>query len=143
MAVFAAPAAVVPSGVLDEDLSRVFALLKTIREFHRHNFPFLRNRLDFELLLFIGYSQSLGSPMNLTDILSISLSSVSTVVRHLGRLEKLGVVYKRKADDDKRNIHYFLAPAHLDIMRGLTEHLRHSDVDEAMLPQSECAAHRH
>ena len=140
MASFAAPEPAVTGHDRDDGLFRAFSLLKSIRDYHRQRFPFLRNRLDFELLVFIGYRQSLGMPMNLTDILSASLSSVSTVVRHLGRFEKLGVVHKRKADDDKRNVRYYLAPEHLDMMRGLTEHLRHSDAHGAVPRQGECEA---
>jgi DNA-binding MarR family transcriptional regulator len=128
----------------DGDLSRAFSLLKTIRAYQRDHFPFLRNRLDFELLLFIGHGQALGTPMNLTEILTTNLSSVSTMVRHLGRLEKLGVVYKRKTDDDKRNVRYFLAPAHLDMMRGLVDYLRQSEIGAPppVLP-SERETHQH
>ena len=143
MAVFASPEPEDTGDIRNDELFQIFALLKTIRDYHRHSFPFLRNRLDFELLIFIGFRQAQGRPMNLTEILATSLSSVSTVVRHLGRFEKLGVVNKRKGGDDKRNVRYFLADAHLELMRGLTKHLRHSEVSDGLLPQSERAAHQH
>lgn len=107
-----------------DDLDRAFSLMKIIRDYNRSRFPFLRTRLDLDLLLFIGHRQVLGKPMNLTDILTSNLGSVSTVVRHLGRLEKLGVVIKRKAAMDKRNVHYFLADAHIATMRDLIDYLQ-------------------
>lgn len=107
-----------------DGLDRAFRLLKLIRDYNHSRFPFLRTQLDFDLLLFIGHRQTLEKPMNLTDILTSNLGSVSTVVRHLGRLEKLGVVVKRKAATDKRNVHYFLAQNHLTAMRELMEHLQ-------------------
>lgn len=143
MASFASPEPISTGDIQDDELFRIFAHLKTIRDYHRHHFPFLRNRLDFELLIFIGYRQAHGMPMNLTEILATSLSSVSTVVRHLSRFEKLGVVNKRKGASDKRNVRYFLADAHLEMMRGLTEHLRHNEISNGLLPQSERAAHQH
>lgn len=107
-----------------DDLDRAFSLLKIIRDYNHSRFPFLRTQLDLDLLLFIGHRQVLGKPMNLTDILTSNLGSVSTVVRHLGRLEKIEVVIKRKAAADKRNVHYFLADTHLASMRELVEYLQ-------------------
>lgn len=123
-----------------DDLDRAFSLLKIIRDYNHSRFPFLRTRLDFDLLLFIGHRQALGKPMNLTDILTSNLGSVSTVVRHLGRLEKLGVVLKRKAAADKRNVHYFLADAHLEAMRELVEYLQRNGA--GMLAFARDGAHR-
>ena len=133
---------VVSGAIQDDELFQIFALLKTIRDYHRSHFPFLKNRLDFELLIFIGYRQARGAPMNLTEILAISLSSVSTVVRHLGRFERLGVITKRKGAGDKRNVRYFLADAHFEMMRGLTKHLTQSEMPEGLLAQCERAAHQ-
>jgi len=62
--------------------------------------------------------------MNLTEILEANFSSISTVVRHLGRMEKQGVLFKTKAHDDKRNVHYFVDPAYLEKMRGMLRHLQ-------------------
>ena len=123
-----------------DELDRAFSLLKIIRDYNHSRFPFLRTRLDFDLLLFIGHRQALGKPMNLTDILTSNLGSVSTVVRHLGRLEKLGVVLKRKAAADKRNVHYFLADAHLEAMRELVEYLQRNG--GGMLAFARDGAHR-
>ncbi len=61
--------------------------------------------------------------MNLTDILTSNIGTVSTIVRRLGRLEKLGVVRKVKATTDKRNVHYFLADAHLDAVAEFVDYL--------------------
>jgi DNA-binding MarR family transcriptional regulator len=132
------------SNFSEGDLDRAFSLLKIIRDYNRSRFPFLRTRLDFDLLLFIGHCQVLGKPMNLTDILTSNLGSVSTVVRHLGRLEKLNVVIKRKAAADKRNVHYFLADAHLEAMRELIEHLqRNGAAGMLSLPDGEQVLRRH
>ena len=128
------------SDLIGTDLDRAFFLLKVIRDYNHSRFPFLRTRLDLDLLLFIGHRQALGKPMNLTDILTSNLGSVSTVVRHLGRLEKLGVVLKRKAAADKRNVHYFLADAHLEAMRELIEYLQRNGASMLELTRER---HRH
>jgi len=49
---------------------------------------------------------------------------VSTIVRRLGRLEKLGVVHKVKASADKRNVHYFLADVHLEAVADFVLYLQ-------------------
>jgi DNA-binding MarR family transcriptional regulator len=124
-----------------DDLDRAFSLLKIIRDYNHSRFPFLRTRLDLDLLLFIGHRQALGKPMNLTDILTSNLGSVSTVVRHLGRLEKLDVVIKRKAAADKRNVHYFLADAHLESMRELVEYLQRNGGGMLTFPREPASQH--
>lgn len=124
-----------------DDLDRAFSLLKIIRDYNHSRFPFVRTRLDFDLLLFIGHRQVLGRPMNLTDILTSNLGSVSTVVRHLGRLEKLGVVLKRKAAADKRNVHYFLAESHLEAMRELVEYLQRNGANMLSMPREGTPRH--
>lgn len=121
--------------LIDDDLSRAFSLLKIIRDHHRRRFPFLRDRLDYELLLFIGHCQVLGTPMNLTEILTSNFSSVSTVVRHLGRLEKLKVIYKRRAANDKRNVYYFLADEHIETMRELIDYLQRKGASDMAIAQ--------
>jgi DNA-binding MarR family transcriptional regulator len=105
------------------DLDKAFALLKTIRAYKNSRFPFLRTRVDYDLLLYIGHGQVSGKPMNLTDILTSNIGTVSTIVRRLGRLEKLGVVHKLKATTDKRNVHYFLADEHLDAVAEFVDYL--------------------
>jgi DNA-binding MarR family transcriptional regulator len=124
-----------------DDLDRAFSLLKIIRDYNQSRFPFLRTRLDLDLLLFIGHRQVLGKPMNLTDILTSNLGSVSTVVRHLGRLEKLDVVIKRKAAADKRNVHYFLADRHLESMRELIEYLQRNGGGMLAFPRQPAISH--
>lgn len=105
------------------DLDRAFALLKTIRAYKNNRFPFLRTRVDYDLLLHIGHGQVSGKPMNLTDILTSNIGTVSTIVRRLGRLEKLNVVRKVKATTDKRNVHYFLADEHLEAVAEFVDYL--------------------
>jgi len=105
------------------DLDKAFALLKTIRAYKNSRFPFLRTRVDYDLLLYIGHGQVSGKPMNLTDILTSNIGTVSTIVRRLGRLEKLGVVRKIKATTDKRNVHYFLADEYLDAVAEFVDYL--------------------
>jgi hypothetical protein len=105
------------------DLDKAFALLKTIRAYKNSRFPFLRTRVDYDLLLYIGHGQVSGKPMNLTDILTSNIGTVSTIVRRLGRLEKLGVVHKIKATADKRNVHYFLAEERLDAVAEFVVYL--------------------
>lgn len=106
------------------DLDKAFALLKTVRGYKQSHFPFLRTRVDSDLLLYIGHGQVMGKPMNLTDILTSNIGTVSTIVRRLGRLEKLGVVHKLKASADKRNVHYFLADAHLEAVAEFVAYLQ-------------------
>ena len=105
--------------VVDDDLSQAVSLFDQIHDYQRHHFPFLDDRLGFDLMLKIGHRQVTGMPMNLTEILDANLSSISTVVRHLAKLEKLGVLFKRKAAYDKRVVHYYLAASHLEKMREL------------------------
>jgi hypothetical protein len=118
-----------PAGEQDKsggDLDKAFALLKTIRAYKNSRFPFLRTRVDYDLLLYIGHGQVSGKPMNLTDILTSNIGTVSTIVRRLGRLEKLGVVRKVKATTDKRNVHYFLADEYLEAVAEFVEYLAHA-----------------
>lgn len=118
-----------PAGAQDKssgDLDKAFALLKTIRAYKNSRFPFLRTRVDYDLLLYIGHGQVSGKPMNLTDILTSNIGTVSTIVRRLGRLEKLGVVRKVKATTDKRNVHYFLADEYLEAVAEFVEYLAHA-----------------
>jgi DNA-binding MarR family transcriptional regulator len=57
---------------------------------------------------------------------------VSTIVRRLGRLEKLGVVRKVKATADKRNVHYFLADEYLEAVAEFVEYLARAGSPEGM-----------
>ncbi|HEY4136725.1 MAG TPA: hypothetical protein VGO34_16090 [Alphaproteobacteria bacterium] len=86
--------------------------------------------MDYDLLLYIGHGQVSAKPMNLTDILTSNIGTVSTIVRRLGRLEKLGVVHKVKATTDKRNVHYFLADEHLDAVAEFVTYLHRAGRDE-------------
>lgn len=111
----------------DQEIHRLVALFQRIDDYQRRHFPFLRGGVGFNLLLAIGDRQVRGVPMNLTEILNAKFSSISTVVRHLGRMEKQGVLFKTKAHDDKRNVHYFVDPAYLEKLRGMMETLPMAD----------------
>jgi len=126
---FRPPAAA--QGKSDDDLDKAFALLKTIRTYKNSRFPFLRTRVDYDLLLYIGHGQVNGRPMNLTDILMSNIGTVSTIVRRLGRLEKIGVVRKVKATTDKRNVYYFLADEHLEAVAAFVNYLTRAGSLEA------------
>ena len=108
----------------DEEILRLVSLFQRIDDYQRRHFPFLRGGVGFNLLLAIGDRQVRGVPMNLTEILNAKFSSISTVVRHLGRMEKQGVLFKTKAHDDKRNVHYFVDPAYLEKLRGMINALQ-------------------
>lgn len=115
-------------------LDKAFVLLKAVRAYKLERFPFLRTQVDMDLVLFIGHGQTAGQPMNLTDILTSNIGTVSTIVRRLGRLEKLGVVRKRKASADKRNVHYFLAEPYLEALADFAAFLRHAGETGASRP---------
>ena len=124
-----------PAGAQDMsggDLDRAFALLKTIRAYKNSRFPFLRTRVDYDLLLHIGHGQVSGKPMSLTDILTSNIGTVSTIVRRLGCLEKIGVVRKAKATTDKRNVHYFLADEHLEAVAEFVDYLARTGSPEGL-----------
>lgn len=108
----------------DEEIHRLVSLFQRIDDYQHRHFPFLRGGVGFNLLLAIGDRQIRGVPMNLTEILNAKFSSISTVVRHLGRMEKQGVLFKTKAHDDKRNVHYFVDSAYLEKLREMMKTLQ-------------------
>lgn len=110
----------------DDDLSRTIYLLNQLDDFQRQRFPFLRGRVGLNILLAIGHRQACGMPMTLTEILDADLTSISTVVRNLRQMEKHGVLIKRKASNDKRNVLYLVTPENLSKLRELFAHLADS-----------------
>ena len=120
------------SGTRDDDLSRTLYLLNQLDDFQQQHFPFMRGLLGLNILFIIGHRQACGIPMNLTEILDTHLTSISTAVRHLRQMEKFGVLFKRKARGDKRNVLYFVAPEHLTKLRALFSQLADSQALQLM-----------
>lgn len=127
-----APSLTESSNTRDDDLSRAIYLLSQLDEFQWQNFPFLRGRIGLNILLVIGHRQACGMPMNLTEILDTNMTSISTVVRYLRQMEKHGVLFKRKASDDKRNVLYLVASEHLTKLRMLFPYLADSQALQHM-----------
>ncbi|MGE0650568.1 MAG: hypothetical protein AB7P12_02290 [Alphaproteobacteria bacterium] len=109
----------------DGELARIFSTLDQILAFKRSRFPFMKDKLDHDLCLLIGKAEIESRCANLTYITTAELGTFSTVMRHLRRLEGLGVLCKERLPDDRRNVRYRLAPhvlqkyrEYLDIWQG-------------------------
>ena len=123
MGIFAATSYAESNSTRDDDLSLTIGLLSQLEDFQRHHYPFLRGHVGLSILLTIGHRQSRGLPMTLSEILEANFTSISTVVRYLRQMEKHGVLFKRKASDDKRNVLYLVSSEHLTKLRGLFSYL--------------------
>lgn len=96
------------------DLIIAFDRMRRIRDAKRSVLPFVKQRLDYDLLIFVGEQQLLDAPPNMNSILSRGFGSPSTVIRRITSLEQAGILEKHRSSADRRNVLYKLqeAPLH-------------------------------
>ena len=92
---------------------KLFAALKQIRDFQRGQLPFLRNLIDFDIIIEIGHAEENGKPLTQKQVLLLNLSSRTTVRRRLARLIDEGVVRRRKNAKDQRSSHLTISSSSL------------------------------
>lgn len=97
-----------PNIVDRTSLADAFKTLLRIREEKRTAFPFLKQSVDYALVLYIGNEQSQGRPPNMNNILTSGLGTPSTLIRRISELEELGIIKKTRGATDKRNTYYDL-----------------------------------
>lgn len=85
-----------------------FKTLMRMREEKRSAFPFLRQSVDYALVLYIGHEQSHGRPPNMNNILTSGLGTASTLIRRISELEEREIIRKSRGATDKRNTYYDL-----------------------------------
>lgn len=89
---------------------RIFAALRALRAFEKRELAALPTALDRDLACQIGYSQSLGQPLGVKQILLLDIGSVASVQRRLRRLRDLGLVRFERSARDRRAIEVTLDP---------------------------------
>ena len=82
---------------------KLFASLRTMREFERGQLPFIASLLDFDLIIEIGYAQEEDKPLTPKQLFLLEIGSVTTVRRRLARLTEQGVVRRRINPADRRS----------------------------------------
>src|SRR5687768_10673838 len=82
---------------------KLFAALRKIREFERHQLPFLKSIIDFDIIIEIGYAEEQGQPLTLKQLFLMNISSRTSVRRRLARLIEQGIVTRRKHAKDQRS----------------------------------------
>jgi DNA-binding MarR family transcriptional regulator len=95
---------------------KLFAALRTIREFERRQLPVLKSIVDFDIIIEIGYAEEQQQPLTLKQIFLLNLSSRTTVRRRLARLIEEGVVRRRRNAKDQRSSLLTISSAHLKMM---------------------------
>ena len=96
-----------------QQIMKLFASLKKIREYERGQLPFLKSIIDYDIVIEVGYAEELGNPLTLKQLLLLKLSSRTTVRRKLSRLIREGVIKTRKNARDGRSSHLLIAPTSL------------------------------
>lgn len=92
---------------------KLFEGLRKIRDFERGQLAFLKNMVDFDLIIEIGYAEELGQPLTLKQLLLLNISSRSTIRRNLTRLIDGGIVIRRKSSSDQRANELTISPSSL------------------------------
>ena len=103
---------------------KIFEKLRKLRNFQKHFLPQLNSLADFDIVRGIGYYQHRGTPLNMKALLREVMGADATVQRRLRRLTRLGVVLKRRARRDRRNLELYVSPRILKIYRRKAQLLR-------------------
>ena len=92
---------------------KLFAALRTIRDFERSQLPILKSIVDFDIIIEIGYAEEQQQPLTLKQIFLLNLSSRTTVRRRLARLIDEGAVKRSKNAKDQRSSLLTISSSHL------------------------------
>ncbi len=95
---------------------KLFAALRTIREFEKRQLPFLKSIVDFDLIIEIGYAEEQQQPLTPKQIVLLNICSRTTVRRRLERLIEQGIVRRRKNANDQRSVLLTISSAHLKML---------------------------
>lgn len=80
----------------------MFDRFRRLKVFERQHLAFRQPPLDCMVLIEIGYYQEQGSPLTVKRLLLLKLGAPATVLRHLQRLVRQGLVHKFQARHDGR-----------------------------------------
>jgi hypothetical protein len=84
------------------DMRAAFEAIRKRRAFHRRHFQFLKTVVDFDITCEIGYSQLMGRPLCVKQLLLLNLAPAVSVVRHLDKLCRANVVTRTPSRNDRR-----------------------------------------
>ena len=73
-------------------------------------------RVDFDIVIEIGYAEEEGQPLTLKQLLLLNLCSRTTVRRKLARLVEQGVIVRRKHANDQRANLLIISPASIKLL---------------------------
>lgn len=107
------------------DLAFAFRTLKRMREEKQNAFPFLKQGIDYALLLYIGDEQVRGRRTNMNHILTSGIGTPSTLIRRISELEESAVVRKFRSGEDKRNTYYELTEMPLNRVQVFLSSVAH------------------
>jgi len=82
---------------------KIFSDLRDIIRLERHHLPFIDTLEDRNIATHIGYHDTLSEdPLTLKLLYLLGIGSIATVQRRLARLVNMGVVVKRRHNEDRR-----------------------------------------
>ena len=82
---------------------KLFAALKSVRDFERSQLTFIRYLVDIDIVIEIGYAQEQQKPLTPKPLFLLKLGPVSTVRRRLAKLTEQGIVIRRANPNDLRS----------------------------------------
>ena len=94
---------------------KLFAALRTVREFERQQLPFLKC-IDLDILIEIGYAEEQKQPLTLKQLFLLNLGSLATIRRKLRKLEEQGMATRRANADDRRSAILVLTSTSLKVL---------------------------
>lgn len=92
---------------------KLFAYLAQIREFEAVHLPFLKSRVDFDIVNVVGLYQERGEPLLLKQLYLEVTGSFATISRRLALLRRTGVILAESHGSDARMISLALSPTTL------------------------------
>lgn len=93
---------------------KLFAYLAQIREFEAVHLPFLKSRVDFDIVTVVGLYQERGEPLLLKQLYLEVMGSFATISRRLALLRKSEVILAVSHGRDARMITLTLSPLALE-----------------------------
>ena len=99
------PAFVEPMATAPTDYTEAFGTFESIRQrraFERRCLPFLKTVIDFDITCEVGYSQLLGRPLIVKQLLLLRLGPPVSVLRRLDRLCEANVITRTRSPSDGR-----------------------------------------
>ena len=95
---------------------KIFAALRTVRDFERARLPFFGSIIDFDIVIDVGYAQETEKPLTLKQLLLIIPSSRTTVRRRLASLIAQGIVIARRNANDQRSTLLTISPSSVKLL---------------------------